>query len=75
VARGDMSATAPTWADVVNSLQNALIGVLKGIADQLASNASTIASVVVGVGIAYAMYRAASRLVPLVGQIFGGLRL
>jgi len=70
-----MSTTAPTWADVVNSLQNALIGVLKGIADQLAQNATTIASVVVGVGIAYAMYRAASRLVPLVGQIFGGLRL
>jgi len=60
---------------VVNSLQNALIGVLKGIADQLAQNATIIASVVVGVGIAYAMYRAASRLVPLVGQIFGGLRL
>ena len=70
-----MSATTPTWSDVITSLQNALIGVLKGIADQLASNATVIASVVVGIGIAYAMYRASTRLVPLVGQILGGLRL
>jgi len=69
-----MSA-APTWSDVITSLQNALIGVLKGVADQLSANATVIASVVVGLGIAYAIYRAATRVMPLVGQIFGGLRL
>jgi len=75
MARGGMSATTPTWSDVITSLQNALIGVLKGIADQLAANATIIASVVVGMGIAYAIYRAATRVVPLFGQVLGGLRL
>ncbi len=70
-----MSTTTPTWSDVITSLQNALIGVLKGVADQLSANATVIASVVVGLGIAYAIYRAATRVMPLVGQIFGGLRL
>ena len=70
-----MSAPAPTWSDVITSLQNALIGVLKGVADQLSANATVIASVVVGIGIAYAIYRAATRVTPLFGQILGGLRL
>jgi len=69
-----MSATS-TWADVISSLQNALIGVIKGVADALAAHATTIGTVIVGIGIAYMVYRLAGRITPLFGQILGGLRL
>ncbi len=66
-----MSSTPPSWQDVITSLQNALIGVLKAVGDTLAQNATVIGTAVIGLGIAYAIYQMARRAVPFLGSFLG----
>ncbi|MGB9622700.1 MAG: hypothetical protein ACPL07_02535 [Candidatus Bathyarchaeia archaeon] len=66
-----MSAPQYSWQDVITSIQEALIGVLKAIGDTLAQNATVIGQAVIGLGIAYAIYQMARRTVPFLGSFLG----
>jgi hypothetical protein len=66
-----MSAPQYSWQDVITSIQEALIGVLKAIGDTLAQNATVIGQAVIGLGIAYAIYQMARRAVPFLGSFLG----
>jgi len=47
------------WSGVINSVLTAVTSVLEGVANAIAQNAGLIATALIGIGIAYALYRAA----------------
>jgi len=66
-----MSATGPTWSDVVNNFIGAIQSVLSEIGNFIKNNATTIADVVMGIGLAYGVYNLAKRVFPGLGKVLG----
>ena len=67
-----MSTPAPVeWGDVIDRFMEAVKQVLYGIGDFIVTNASAIAQAVVGLGLAYGIWRLATRALPIVRGIFG----
>lgn len=68
-----MSTTAPTLADILNKILQAVQSILYSVADAIAANASVIGTVIVLGGLAYLTVRYGSKIFRGVTRFLSGL--
>jgi len=64
-----MSSPAHTWSDVINAFQTAAIEVLYSIGNTLAQYANVIGMALIGLGVAFGVYTAFTRIPLLRGLL------
>jgi len=64
-----MSSPAHTWSDVINAFQQAAVEVLYSIGNTLATYANVIGTALIGLGVAFGIYEAFTRIPLLRGLL------